>query len=259
MMDFENISLVIKDSIAYLTLNRPEVRNALSPAMLKDIEDGFERLEQHPEVRIIILQGAGGKAFASGADIRALHDRPMLEALQPGMQGLYSKIEQCSKVTIAIVNGYALGGGCELAMACDLRIATDKAKFGLPELNLGILPGAGGTQRLSRLVGKGRAMDLILTGKIIDGIEAERIGLANYYSLEDNLEETIQSIASALLKKAPIATQLVKQAIHKGFDIDQNTAQWIEKLSSTILFGTADQKEGTQAFLEKRDAQFLNK
>lgn len=258
-MEFENISLDIHNSIAYLSLNRPEVRNALSPAMLKDIEGGLDYLEQQLDIRIIILQGAGGKAFASGADIKVLHNRSMLEALQPGMQGLFSKIEQCSKITIAIVNGYALGGGCELAMACDLRIATENAKFGLPELNLGILPGAGGTQRLSRFIGKGRAMDMILTGKIIDGLEAERIGLVNYYSPEKGLEETIQGITSALLKKAPIATQLVKQAIHKGFDLDQNTAQWIEKLSSAILFGTADKKEGTQAFLEKRDAQFLNK
>jgi enoyl-CoA hydratase len=258
-MEFENIELELKNQIAYLTLNRPEVRNALAPNMLKEIEKGFDYLEQQSNIRIVILQGAGGKAFASGADIKALHERPMLEALQPGMQGLYTKIEQCSKVTIAIVNGYALGGGCELAMACDLRVATEKAKFGLPELNLGILPGAGGTQRLSRLVGKGRAMDFILTGKIIDGAEAERMGLVNYYTLEEELEDTIQTITSAILKKAPVATQLVKQVIHKGFDIDMNTAQWIEKLSTTILFGTQDKTEGTQAFLEKRDAKFLNK
>lgn len=258
-MEFKNIEIATKDQIAFLTLNRPEVRNSLDSTMLKEIEEGFFYLEQRTDIRIIILQGAGGKAFASGADIKALHERPMLDALVPGMQGLYSKIEQCPKVTIAIINGYALGGGCELAMACDLRIATEKAKFGLPELNLGILPGAGGTQRLSRLIGKGRALDLILTGKIIDGHEAERIGLVNYYSTEEYLEETLKSVTATILKKGPIALQLVKQAIHKGFDIDMNTAQWIEKLSSTILFGTEDKNEGTLAFLEKRDAHFLNK
>ena len=258
-MTYENIELVINDQVANLILNRPEARNALAPQMLKEIEDAIEYLEQDTRIRIILIQGAGGKAFASGADIKALHERPMLEVLLPGMQGVYSKIEQCSKVTIAIVNGYALGGGCELAMACDLRVATEKAKFGLPELNLGIIPGAGGTQRLARLVGKGRALDLILTGKIIDGFEAERIGLANYYSLEEDLEQTIHSIVSAILKKAPVATRLVKEVIHKGVDIDLNTAMWIEKLTSTILFATEDKKEGTLAFLEKRNAQFINK
>ena len=136
------------------------------------------------------------------------------------MQGLYTKIEQCTKVTIAVINGYALGGGCELAMACDLRIATEKAKFGLPELNLGIIPGAGGTQRLPRLIGKGRALDLILTGRIIDGAEAERIGLVNYYTTTEELDETLASVTSAILKKGPVAVQLAKFAVNRGVDVD---------------------------------------
>lgn len=255
---FENLKLDIHQQIAYITLNRPEARNALNASMQRELEQALNMLEQRDEIRIIILQGAGGKAFAAGADIKALHERPMLDNLIPGMQGLYTRLEQCSKVTIAVVNGFALGGGCELAMACDLRIATDKAKMGLPELNLGIIPGAGGTQRLPRLVGKGRALDLILTGRIIDGEEAERIGLVNYYCTEQSLEETLTSITAAILKKGPVAVQLAKLVVHRGVDTDMQTAQWLEKLSMAVLFGTKDKEEGTRAFIEKRDAQFIN-
>ncbi|WP_311625515.1 enoyl-CoA hydratase-related protein [Peribacillus simplex] len=209
-------------------------------------------------MKVIIIQGAGGKSFAAGADIKQLRERKMLEALIPGMQGLYKKIEQSSKVTIAAIQGFALGGGCELALACDICIATQKAKFGLPELNLGIIPDAGGTQRLTRVVGKGRALDMVLTGKIIDGNEAERIGLITYLADEGQLEEKAQSIAQEIMKKGPVAIKLAKLAVHKGFDIDLETAMLIEKLSQAIAFGTEDKNEGTQAFLEKRKAEFKN-
>lgn len=259
MTSFENIQLEIEQQIAYITLNRPEVRNALDAKMQEELGEVFNYVENQQEVRIVIVQGAGGKAFAAGADIKALHERPTLDALVPGMQGLYSKIEQCTKVTIAVINGYALGGGCELAMACDLRIATEKAKFGLPELNLGIIPGAGGTQRLPRLIGKGRALDLILTGRLIDGMEAERIGLVNYYTTEEELDKTLASVTNAILKKGPVALQLAKFAVNRGADVDMQTAQWMEKLSTAVLFGTEDKEEGTRAFIEKRDAVFINK
>lgn len=182
----------------------------------------------------------------------------MLEALIPGLQGLYKKIEQSSKVTIAAIQGFALGGGCELALECDICIATQKAKFGLPELNLGITPGAGGTQRLTRVVGKGRASDMVLTGKIIDGNEVERIGLITYLADEGKLEEKAQSIAQEIMKKGPVAIKLAKLAVHKGFDIDLETAMLIEKLSQAVAFGTVYKNEGTQAFLEKRKAEFKN-
>ncbi|MFJ8064022.1 enoyl-CoA hydratase/isomerase family protein [Psychrobacillus sp. NPDC096426] len=224
-----------------------------------EIDTAFSDAESDNEVRVIVIQGAGGKSFAAGADIQQLHDREALEALIPGMQGLYSKIESCSKVTIAAVTGYALGGGCELALACDIRIATKKAKFGLPELNLGIIPGAGGTQRLSRIVGKGRALDMILTGKMIDGEQAERIGLITYLTDEEGLEETVKKVAADVMKKGPVAIQLVKLAIHKGYDVDSGTAMWIEKLSQAVVFSTEDKKEGTLAFLEKRNANFINR
>ena len=157
MGNYTNLLVKKEEGIMWLTLNRPETRNALDAKTLLEIDSAFSDAESDNEVRVIVIQGAGGKSFAAGADIKQLHEREALEALIPGMQGLYSKIESCSKVTVAAVTGYALGGGCELALACDIRVATKKAKFGLPELNLGIIPGAGGTQRLSRIVGKGQS------------------------------------------------------------------------------------------------------
>lgn len=256
---FTNIVVIKEAGIMWITLNRPETRNALDAKTLLEMDSAFTDAELDKDVRVIVLQGAGGKSFASGADIQQLYEREALEALIPGMQGMYTKIENCSKVTIAAVMGFALGGGCELALACDIRVATKQAKFGLPELNLGIIPGAGGTQRLSRIVGKGRALDMILTGKIIDGEEAERIGLVTYFADKTELVETVERVASDVMKKGPIAVQLVKAAVHKGFDIDAGTAMWIEKLSQAVAFTTEDKKEGTLAFLEKRTANFINR
>lgn len=257
--DLSNLQVVKQEGVLFLTLNRPETRNALDAQTLLEIEQVFTQAEQDQAVRVIVIQGAGGKSFAAGANIQQLHDRKMLEGLVPGMQGIYAKIEGSSKVTIAVVNGFALGGGCELALACDIRMATDNAKFGMPELNLGILPGGGGTQRLARIIGKGRALDMILTGKIIDGEEAERIGLVTYLIDREEIEKNISKITESILKKGPVATLLVKQAVHKGYDIDAGAALWIEKLSQTIAFGTEDKNEGTLAFLEKRQADFQNR
>ncbi|MBT2661666.1 enoyl-CoA hydratase-related protein [Bacillus sp. ISL-45] len=259
MHQYENLLVQIEQGTMWLTINRPDYRNALNQETLQELDDAFQWAEANDAVKVIILQGSGEKSFAAGADIKQLHERKMLEALIPGMQGLYKKIEQSGKVTIAAVRGYALGGGCELALACDIRIATKKAKFGLPELNLGIIPGAGGTQRLSRIVGKGKALDMILTGKIIDGEEAERIGLASYLTEEEELEQKAEEIAYQVMKKGPVAIKLAKLAIHKGYDADIETAMLIEKLAQAVAFGTEDKKEGTQAFLEKRPAEFSNR
>jgi enoyl-CoA hydratase len=258
MHQYENLLVQIEQGLMWLTINRPEYRNALNQETLQELDDAFQWAEANQAVKVIILQGAGEKSFAAGADIKQLYERKMLEALIPGMQGLYKKIEQSGKVTIAAVRGYALGGGCELALACDIRIATKKAKFGLPELNLGIIPGAGGTQRLSRIVGKGKALDMILTGKIIDGEEAERIGLVSYLADEDALEKKAEEVALQVMKKGPVAIKLAKLAIHKGYDADLETAMLIEKLAQAVAFGTDDKREGTQAFLEKRAAEFNN-
>lgn len=253
------VDVEIQQGIYFLTLNRMEARNALDAKMLAEIEGALDEAEKSQDVKVIVVQGAGGKSFAAGADIKQLQARKPLEALVPGMQGLYQKIENCSKVTIAAVDGYTLGGGCELALACDIRIATKNAKFGLPELNLGIIPGAGGTQRLARIIGKGRALDMILTGKMIDGEEAERIGLVTYYVEREELKEKIEEVASQIMRKGPVAIQLAKHAVHKGYDLDMETALWIEKLSQSIAFGTEDKQEGTTAFIEKRQAEFQNK
>lgn len=253
------VDVEIQQGIYFLTLNRMEARNALDAKMLAEIEGALDEAEKSQDVKVIVVQGAGGKSFAAGADIKQLQARKPLEALVPGMQGLYQKIENCSKVTIAAVDGYALGGGCELALACDIRIATKNAKFGLPELNLGIIPGAGGTQRLARVIGKGRALDMILTGKMIDGEEAERIGLVTYYVEREELKEKIEEVATQIMRKGPVAIQLAKHAVHKGYDLDMETALWIEKLSQSIAFGTEDKQEGTTAFIEKRQAEFQNK
>lgn len=255
-MSDETIDIKMKDGVHWITLNRPESRNALDASMLFELEQAFDEAENNQAIKVIIVQGAGGKFFAAGADIKQLITRKPLESLIPGMQGIYQKIENSKKVTIAAVDGFALGGGCELALACDIRIATKKAKFGLPELNLGVIPGAGGTQRLARMVGKGRALDMILTGKMLDGEEAERIGLVSYFVPEGELEEKINAVTQDILKKGPIAIQLAKFAVHKGYDIDRDTAMWIEKLSQAVAMGTEDKNEGTKAFIEKRQAVF---
>ena len=257
--NYESVKVEIEQSIFWLTLNRPEARNALDANMLGEIDRAIAEAEANDQVKVIIIQGAGEKSFAAGADIKQLNERKPLEALVPGMQGIYSTIENSTKVTIAAVRGYALGGGCELAMSCDIRLATKNAKFGLPELNLAIVPASGGTQRLSRMVGKGRALDMILTGKIIDGEEAERIGLVSYFVEEEELQEKILEVADKVLKKGPVAAMLAKRAVHKGYDIDTDTALWMEKLSQAVAFGTEDKHEGTSAFLEKRQAEFKNK
>ncbi|QHS23366.1 enoyl-CoA hydratase/isomerase family protein [Virgibacillus sp. MSP4-1] len=260
MNSFQNVDIQTEKGIFWITLNRPDVRNALDAAMLEEIDQALDIAEKSQDTKVIIIQSAGEKSFAAGADIKQLHEKEPLEAIVPGMQSLYSKIEQSTKATIAVVQGYALGGGCELAMACDIRMAGHRAKFGLPELNLGIIPGAGGTQRMARIIGKGRALDMILTGKMIEGKEAERIGLASYYvAEEDSLTEKAQEVATEILKKGPVAIHLAKMAVHKGFDIDESTAMWMEKLSQAVVFGTEDKQEGTKAFIEKRPATFQNK
>ncbi|WP_458463311.1 enoyl-CoA hydratase/isomerase family protein [Paenibacillus sp.] len=259
MQILEYIEVEAKEQIGFITLNRPEARNALDEKMLDEIEHAYVRLEKDTNIRIIVFQGAGGRAFAAGADIKALAAKTPLDGLISPIQPLFNLIEQSTKVTIAIIDGYALGGGCELAMACDIRIATDHAKLGLPELNLGLLPGAGGTQRLARLVGKGRALDLILTGRILSGEEACNIGLASYFCTREDLKETLEMVTKSILTKGPIAVHLAKQSVHNGYDLDLKSAQWIERLSLSLLLGTEDKTEGTQAFIEKRPAHFTNK
>ncbi|MEW9673550.1 enoyl-CoA hydratase/isomerase family protein [Ammoniphilus sp. 3BR4] len=258
-MKYQNLVVEQVERIGVIRINRPDVRNALDAQTLSEISQALDTLENEEEVGVIVITGAGEKSFAAGADIRQLREKQPLDALSPGMSGLYRRIENSSKATIAAINGFALGGGCELAMACDIRIAADHAKFGLPELNLSIIPGAGGTQRLARIVGKGRAMDMILTGELLSAKKAEEIGLVSMSVPMEELWPAVKGKADKILAKGPYAVRMAKLVIHRGFDQDIDTALMIEKLAQAVLFGSHDKNEGTQAFLEKRKASFIGK
>lgn len=255
-MTYENILVEQQNGIAIITINRPEVRNALDSQTYVEIDTAITALAQHDEIAVIILTGQGEKSFAAGADIKELRDKTFLDALQPGLQGVCKKIEDCNKVVIAAINGFALGGGCELALACDIRIAAENAKLGLPELNLAIIPGGGGTQRLSRIIGKGRALELILTGKIIHAEKAAQIGLVSEVVPAGALLEETKTYAESILSKGPLAVQLLKKVVHQGFDANLDTALLLEKLAQATLFESKDKYEGTSAFIEKRTAAF---
>ena len=250
-MAYQNIKIEINDGIAVLTLNRPEVRNALDYVTWDEIRAGMRELRFNDDAHVIILTGAGGKAFASGADIKALNARTVSE-----VNDILYEITMHKKPVIAAVDGYALGGGCELAMACDIRIATKKSKFGQPEVNLGIIPGGGGTQRLQRLVGIGKAKELIFTGDIISAEEAERIGLIEKVVEDGTVLEAAIEMAKKIKAKGPVAITLAKQAINVGANTDLYSGLCFERYSQAIAFSTADKAEGTLAFIEKRPAQF---
>ena len=260
MNSYKNILVEKSGQIAYIIINLPEQRNPLSKETLGEMKGALEVLKNDQETNCIIFTGKGDKSFAAGADISQLKNRSSLDVFAPGgMQEIYDYIEAYDKPTIAMVNGFALGGGCELAMACDIRIASDNAKFGLPELNLGIIPSAGGTQRMARLIGKGKAIELILTGKIITAEEAEKIGLVSETVPQDQLKEAVEKMAAQILSKGPLAVKLAKMAIHTGFDTDMKAGQMIEKLAQAVLFSTEDKNEGTSAFLEKRSPEFMSR
>ena len=257
-MKFDNILYEKKDDFLYLTLNRPEMRNALSPEMWRDISTAVACAEQDEAVKVIIVTGSGDKALASGADIREIHGRDYLKMLDGTASVALQRLESLCKPVICAINGYALGGGCELALACDIRIATKRSKFGQPEVNLGIMPGAGGTQRLTRLVGVGYAKELIYTGRIISAEEAKAIGLINQVTENDAvaLMSAAEKMAGSIASKGPMAVALAKMAINLGKEVDLNTGLMIERLAQTIAFSTGDRKEGTAAFLEKRAPEF---
>ena len=255
-MAYQNIKIEINDGIAVLTLNRPEVRNALDYVTWDEIRAGMRELRFNDDAHVIILTGAGGKAFASGADIKALNARTVSEQMNSEVNDILYEITMHKKPVIAAVDGYALGGGCELAMACDIRIATKKSKFGQPEGNLGIIPGGGGTQRLQRLVGIGKAKELIFTGDIISAEEAERIGLIEKVVEDGTVLEAAIEMAKKIKAKGPVAITLAKQAINVGANTDLYSGLCFERYSQAIAFSTADKAEGTLAFIEKRPAQF---
>ena len=256
-MEFQNIRLDREGKLAFLTISRPEVRNALNRRTMEEMRRALQLVREDPAAGCLVITGAGEKAFAAGADIGELRERGSRDALKRGvLQELFDEIESFEKPTIAMVNGLALGGGCELAMACDLRVAAEHAGFGLPELNLGIIPGAGGTQRLTRLVGKGRALEMILTGRIVPAAEAERIGLCSRVVPFSELKPTVTELADKILSKGPLAVRYAKLAVNCGGDADMRTALLIERLAQALLYDSADKREGVDAFLEKRKPNF---
>jgi enoyl-CoA hydratase/carnithine racemase len=253
-----NVLYEKRDDIAYVTVNRPKVLNALNTPTWKDLRTAFEAARDDVAVRGVILTGAGDKAFVAGADISELAHVAAFEAEQASRfgQAVLDLIENLGKPVVAAVNGFALGGGCETAMACTIRIAVDTAKFGQPEVALGLLPGGGGTQRLPRLVGKGRALQLILSGEMIDVQEAYRIGLVNEIVPAPNLIARAEAILKKIGANAPIAVKLSLEAVNKGLETGQEEGLLLEAAYFGLCAATEDKKEGTSAFLEKRSPQF---
>ena len=260
-MEFANLLLECRDGIAELTINRPAVRNALNAATLREIGQAFRAFDVDPAVRTVILTGAGERAFAAGGDISAVVGFSPLQARDFARfaQAVLDTVEQCSKPVIAAVNGFAVGGGCELAMACDLRLAGATARFGQPEVNLGILAGWAGTQRLPRLVGRGRALELLLSGELIAADEAWRIGLVNSVVTAAELLPTARSLARTLAAKPATAVRLAKSAVHNGLELDAARAGACEAELFALGFASPDQQEGMRAFLEKRPPRFQDR
>jgi len=258
-MDYQFILYEVSESIATITVNRPEVRNALTQALMEELADAINQADEDTEVRALILTGAGEKAFVGGADINEVGARTTLTELGPKSRtrrSVYTKLEHLSKPSIAAVNGFALGGGCEMALACTLRIAADTARFGQPEINLGIIPGLGGTQRLVRLVGKGNAMEMILTGDLIRADHALRIGLVNRVVPADQLMAEARGLAGKLAAKAPLALRAAKDAVDYGAEMSLEVALEFENRLFAIVSGSEDRAEGVTAFLEKRQPEW---
>jgi enoyl-CoA hydratase/carnithine racemase len=253
-----NVLYEKKDAIAYVTVNRPKVLNALNTPTWKDLRTAFEDARDDTAIRGVILTGAGNKAFIAGADIGELAHVAAFEAEQSSRFGqeVLDLIENLGKPVIAAVNGFALGGGCETAMACTIRLAVDTAKFGQPEVTLGLVPGGGGTQRLPRLVGKGRALQLILSGEMISAQEAYRIGLVNEIVPTADLVTRAEAILKKIASNAPIAVKFALEAANKGLDTSQGEGLLLEASYFGLCAATEDKKEGTSAFLEKRAPKF---
>lgn len=260
-MDYKTILYQKSDGIAVIRLNRPKSLNALCRELIDELELVFSDIADDQEVAIAIITGTE-KAFVAGADIKEIAQLSTpLEAYRhvARFHEVFDKIEELPKPVIAAVAGFALGGGCELALACDLRIAADNASFGLPEIKLGVIPGGGGTQRLPRLIGVGRAKELLYTGDPIDAQEAYRIGLANKVVPVNALMDETRRLASKLVKQPAVALQMNKLAVNEGIRMDLRSAQAYELQCFGVMFSTEDQKEGVQAFLEKRPANFIGR
>jgi enoyl-CoA hydratase len=260
-MNFENILFEKKGAIAYVTVNRPKVLNALNMATMEELRTAFTAIKDDRETRVAILTGSGEKAFIAGADIGELskHDAISGKEYTHRGQSVLDLIENLGKPVIACINGFALGGGCEIAMACTMRLASENAKLGQPEVKLGIIPGYGGTQRLPRLVGKGIAMQLVLAGETISAQEAHRIGLVNEVTPAPELIPRAEAISQKIIANAPLAVQYAMEAVNKGMEMSLAEGLYLEAVLFGVVCTSEDKKEGTTAFLEKRPAQFKGK
>jgi enoyl-CoA hydratase len=260
-MNYETLNVERRDRIAFVTINRPDKLNALNAQAKSELKGLFLEIQHDAEVDVVILTGFGGKAFVAGTDIKELAtlDEPHGKLFSENGQAVFNLIENLGKPVIAAVNGYALGGGAELALACHLRIASDNARFGQPEVNLGIIPGYGGTQRLARIVGKGRAMEMILTGEPIDAQESLRIGLVNKVVSLPELMRAAESMAQKIVSKGQVAVRLALKAINATEELPLASGQSFEAELFGRCCASEDFKEGTSAFLEKRKPAFKNK
>ncbi len=265
-MNFDTLLFEVENGTAIITVNRPEKLNALNKDVFTDLDDAVSEVLNNDEIKSAIITGAGSKAFVAGADISEFGGLNLAEAMALSKRGqdIFLKIENSNKPIVAAVNGFALGGGCELAMACHFRLCSDNAKFGQPEVNLGLIPGYGGTQRLTQLVGKGKSMELQMTGSLIDANEAFRLGLVNHVTTPDNLIIKTKEIAQLIQTKAPFAVSKIIECINIAVLSDSTFTDGISGYDKEVeafgeCFGTEDMKEGTTAFLEKRKAVFTGK
>jgi len=257
-MEFKDTLYEKKDGIATITINRPAVLNAMSEGTVGEVLAILEDAEKDESVKIIVITGAGEKSFCTGLDLKSVKDITVVKAVETTRRGqkLTLAVEELGKPVIAAINGYALGGGLELAMACDIRIASENARLGQTELNVGLIPGWGGTQRLPRLVGKGIAKELIFTGKMIDAKTAERLGIVNMVVPSENLKSAVEGLAKEIMSKSPIAMKLVKELVNSSIETDLGTGLVHEAEAFGILSSTEDFREGVSAFIEKRKPQF---
>jgi enoyl-CoA hydratase len=260
-MEPENLLYEKKDGMAIITINRPQALNALNKETIPEVLSKLEDAEKDQNVRVVMITGAGEKAFCAGLDLKTVRDINVIEAVETSRIGqkLTLAIEELGKPVIAAINGYALGGGLELAMACDIRIASETARIGQTEVNVGLIPGWGGTQRLPRLVGKGKAKELIFTGKMIDAKTAERIGLINMVVPPEKLKSAVEELAKVIMSKPPIAIKLTKELVNSSIETDQGTGLVHEAEAFGILSSTEDYTEGVSAFIEKRKPQYKGK